>query len=611
MTGNLFADDRYHTYRNCGKVLVYNKFCLKSAVIAESLIDDSKKKNIIQFKAFNFINFNSSICIKTQNMNRRNFIKNSSATGLSVAAASLIACNDRKEENESNKKNAKMDSVLDTFILHEITIDELQAKMQKGEYTAQSITQLYLDRIRQIDKAGPILNAVIELNPDALAIAKAMDEERKAGKVRGPMHGIPVLIKDNIDTADKMQTTAGSLALQGNIAKKDAFIVSMLRDAGAVLLGKTNLSEWANFRSTNSCSGWSSRGGQTKSAYILDHNPCGSSSGSGVAVSANLCAVAIGTETDGSITCPASVSGLVGIKPTVGLLSRTGIIPISATQDTAGPLARTVKDAAILLSALTGIDPADKVTNESKGMAQNDYTTYLLSDGLKGKNIGIDLKKISINPHINALLNEAIELMKRQGANIIDIEYVNKINALGKYETTILQYEFKDGVNKYLSGCNHAMKSLKDVIEFNKTNEEKAMPYFKQEQFENCEKKTGLNSPAYMEALQKGRDAARETINGLVEKHKLDAMAGITMGPACSIDVIYGDRYGDDFLTQPAAMAGYPHISLPCGMVFRLPVGLSFFGKPYTEPQLLSIAYAYEQASKKRVAPTFIESFLG
>ncbi len=541
-------------------------------------------------------------------MNRRNFIKNSSVAGLSVTALSFAACN--QTASKENKAKAETETTAaDSFVLNEITIDALQQKMQAGELSSHAITQLYLDRINQIDKAGPKLNAVIELNPDALSIADAMDAERKAGKLRGPLHGIPVLIKDNIDTADKMQTTAGSLALEGNIAKKDAFIVTRLRAAGAVLLGKTNLSEWANFRSNNSCSGWSSRGGQTKSPYILDHNPCGSSSGSGVAVAANLCAVAIGTETDGSITCPASVCSLVGIKPTVGLLSRSGIIPISATQDTAGPLARTVKDAAILLGALAGKDDADTITANSTGKAEPDYTKFLVADSLKGKNIGVDRKKKSTNQNLNKLLDEAIALMKQQGANIIEIDYVEKINALGKYELEILQCEFKDGVNKYLAGGSIKIKTVKDVIEFNKTNEEKAMPYFKQEQLENCEKKTGLQSAAYLEALSKGRDASRKIIDTVIAEHKLDAIAGITMGPSCSIDMMYGDRWGEDFLTQPAAMAGYPHISLPCGMTHRLPVGLSFFGGAYTEPKLISIAYAYEQVAKKRAVPTFIKSF--
>ena len=539
-------------------------------------------------------------------MNRRRFLKNSSAAGISVTALGLAACNNN---TPVTVKEAPVTESLD-FALNEITIDSLQEKMKSGTYTSKAVTQLYLDRIQQIDKAGPRLNSVIELNPDALSIAESMDTERKNGKVRGPLHGIPVLIKDNINTADKMQTTAGALALEGNIAKKDAFIIGKLREAGAVLLGKTNLSEWANFRSTSSCSGWSSRGGQTKCPYILDHNPCGSSSGSGVAVAANLCMVAIGTETDGSITCPASVNGLVGIKPTVGLLSRSGIIPISSTQDTAGPLARTMKDAVILLGALTGKDDEDAVTATSHGKTHPDYTKFLDAQGLKGKNIGIDRKKKSINHHLNALLDEAIDVLKKQGANIIDIDFVSKIDELGKFEMEIMQQEFKAGVNNYLANANHKIKSLKDVIEFNKSNEEKAMPYFKQEQLELSEKKSGLQSKEYKEALSKGRDASRKIIDTVMAQNKLDAIAGITMGPACSIDMLYGDRWGNDFLTQPAAMSGYPHISLPCGMAYNLPVGLSFFSGAYAEPQLISMAYAYEQATKKRTVPTFIKSFL-
>jgi amidase len=539
-------------------------------------------------------------------MNRRNFLKNSSAAGASVAAISLLGC----KEESAPKIDIADDKAGDPFELNEATIDSLQEAMKSGKYSAQKITQLYLDRIQQIDKSGPKLNSVIEINPDAISIAAQMDEERKNGKIRGPLHGIPVLIKDNIDTADKMQTTAGALALEGNIAKKDAFIVTKLREAGAVLLGKTNLSEWANFRSTSSCSGWSSRGGQTKCPYILDHNPCGSSSGSGVAVAANLCVVAIGTETDGSITCPASINNIVGLKPTVGLWSRSGIIPISATQDTAGPMARTVRDVAITLGWMIGEDKEDAVTGGSSGKTHTDYTKFLDVNGLKGKNIGVDLKKKSKNQYMNRLLDSAIEVIKKAGANIIEVEYVSKIEELGKYELSILQYEFKDGVNKYLAQSNHSIKTLKEVIEFNKKNEDRAMPYFKQEQLENCEKKGDLNSSEYKEALEKGRDASRKILDELMAKHKLDAFAGLTMGPACSIDVVYGDRWGEDFLTQPAAMAGYPHLSLPCGMIYDLPVGLSFFAGPYQEANLISIGYAYEQASPKRILPTFKASFL-
>lgn len=534
-------------------------------------------------------------------------MKNGSLAGLSVTAVSIISCNDAAEKKpELGEQKTEGDS----FELNEATVASLQQQMQSGKLSSAAITKLYLDRIQQIDKSGPKLGSVIEVNPDALAIAAQMDEERKAGKIRGPLHGIPILIKDNIDTADKMQTTAGALAMEGNIAKKDAFIVSKLREAGAVLIGKTNLSEWANFRSTSSCSGWSSRGGQTKNPYTLDHNPCGSSSGSGVAVAANLCTIAIGTETDGSITCPASINNIVGIKPTVGLWSRNGIIPISSTQDTAGPMARTVTDAAILLGALTGEDAADAVTLNSKGRSLTDYTKYLDKNGLKGKRIGMDLKKKSTNQFMNRLLEQAKTAMVKAGAIIVGVEFVSAISSIGSYELSILQYEFKDGLNKYLAGANHKMKSLKDVIEFNKANEDKAMPYFKQEQLETCEAKGDLNSSAYKEALVKGRDASRKILDDVISKNSLDALCGLTMGPACSIDVVYGDRWSDDFLTQPAAMAGYPHISLPCGMIYDLPVGISFFSGAYTEGNLISIAYAWEQAYEKRLLPTFKPSFL-
>lgn len=538
-------------------------------------------------------------------MNRRFFLKNTGLAGAGLGvAANLSSCKEAKSEE------AKTTDVAANFELLEATIDQLQEKMKSGALTSEKITQLYLDRIQAIDKSGPKLNAVIEINPDALSIAKTMDQERAAGKLRGPLHGIPVLIKDNIDTGDKMQTTAGALALAGNIAAKDAFIVKKLRDAGAVLLGKTNLSEWANYRSTSSSSGWSSRGGQTKMPYVLDHNPCGSSSGTGSAVSANLCAIGIGTETDGSITCPSSVSGLVGIKPTVGLWSRSGIIPISSTQDTAGPMARTVKDAAIFLGVLAGIDAEDERTKESEGKSLTDYTVALKTDALKGKRIGVDLKKKSTNQFINRLQDATIKKLEELGATIVDVSYISAIGELGKYEGEILNTEFKVGVNAYLAKTKISNNTLTKVIAFNKTNEDAAMPYFKQELLEACEKTTGLNSDAYQEALEKGRDGSRKILLDLMKEHQLDAFAGITMGPSCSIDVMYGDRWGDDFLTQPAAMSGFPHITVPAGMVYELPVGFSFFGAPYTEATLIGFAYAFEQATKKRVVPNFKPSFL-
>jgi amidase len=469
---------------------------------------------------------------------------------------------------------------------------------------------MYLNRIEAVDKNGAKLNAVIEINPDAIALAKAMDLEMKAGKSRGPLHGIPILIKDNIDTGDKMQTTAGSLALVGNIASNDAFVVKKIREAGAILIGKTNLSEWANFRSTSSCSGWSSRGGQTKNPYILDHSPCGSSAGSGVAVAANLCVVAIGTETDGSVVCPASVSGIVGIKPTVGLVSRTGIIPISSTQDTAGPMARTVADAAILLGAMAGIDDQDRVTLESKGKAHQDYTKFLDLNALKGKRIGVERKPQGKNQFMHALQQKTIDLLKSKGATIIEIDYLDEISKLGEDEFEVMQFEFKAGVNAYLISSNAKLKSLKEVIDFNNANEDTAMPYFKQETLISSNDKGSLTDKKYIDAVKKSHLGSKEIIDKVIEKNKLDAICGLTMGPACSIDMIYGDRWGDVFLTMPAAVSGYPHITVPCGKVYDLPVGFSFFGSSYSEPKLISIAYAYEQASKERVAPNFKKYFL-
>ncbi len=540
-------------------------------------------------------------------MKRRAFLTHTSLAVAGITSTLLVAssCNEKQPESTmASNTNA----VEDDFELNELSVAELQDKMAKGAYTSEQITKLYLDRIEALDKNGPKLNAIIELNPDAVAIAIAMDRERKDGKIRGVLHGIPILIKDNIDTADKMMTTAGALVLEGNIATKDAFIVQRLRNAGAVLLGKTNLSEWANFRSTSSCSGWSSRGGQTKNPYILDHSPCGSSSGSGAAVAANLCAVAVGTETDGSITCPASVSGVVGIKPTVGLVSRSGIIPISSTQDTAGPLTRTVTDAALLLEVLAGFDATDGVTKESVGKATQ-YTKFLKTNGLQGKRIGVEKKKYS-NQFLNELQEKALEVLKKQGATIVEIDYLDSINALGKDELEVMQYEFKNGVNQYLASANAKVKTLTEVIAYNKQHEDKAMPTFKQEILEICEIKNGLDDAGYSKALAKSYNGAKQILDNILQKNKLDAITGLTMGPSCSIDTIYGDRWGDVFLTSPAAMSGYPHISVPCGKVYELPVGISFFSSAYREGEIISMAYAYEQASKHRVKPTFTKSFL-
>jgi amidase len=550
-------------------------------------------------------------------MNRRNFLKNSSITGLTLTALAAAGCGSSGGSSRTDTTAAAAAPAAPAdFALNEATIDVLQQKMQQGVYTARSIAELYLKRIEQIDKAGPGLHAVIEVNPDALAIADQLDQERKAGKVRGPMHGIPVLVKDNIDTGDKMMTTAGSLALVGHRAAQDAFIVGQLRKAGAVLLGKTNLSEWANFRSTRSTSGWSSRGRQTRCPYILDRNPSGSSAGSGSGASANLCTVAIGTETDGSVVSPSSVNGLVGIKPTIGLLSRGGIIPISATQDTAGPMARTVRDAAILLGALTGVDEKDPVTKGSAGHTPSEYTKFLDLRGLSGKRIGIEKSYLKGHEGVVALYNAVITTLKGQGATVVEVELMKDINPLGKDEFVVLQYEFKDGLNKYLAAAASAAgagaglpKSLADIIAFNKQHADTAMPYFQQETLESSQAMGGLDSKEYEAALRRST-SARGYIDRMMKEHQLDAICSPTNGPACCIDLINGDYDTGFSFSGPAAMAGYPHITVPMGMVQGLPVGFSFIGGPYSEPILLGMAFCFEQATMKRVAPSFVADML-
>jgi amidase len=543
-------------------------------------------------------------------MNRRNFLKNSSLTGISLATLAAAGCNSPGGSKGTDTAAAAAPAAPAEFPLNEATIDVLQQKMQQGIYTSRSITELYLKRIEQIDKAGPGLHAVIEVNPDALALADQLDKERKAGTLRGPMHGIPVLIKDNIDTGDKMMTTAGSLAMVGHRAAQDAFIVAQLRKAGAVLLGKTNLSEWSNFLSTRSTSGWSSRGRQTRCPYILDRNPSGSSAGSGSGASANLCTVAIGTETDGSVVSPSSVNGLVGIKPTVGLLSRSGIIPISATQDTAGPMARTVRDAAILLGALTGVDDKDPVTKGSAGHVQGDYTKFLDLKGLSGKRIGIEKSYLKGHEGVVALYNAAIATLKGQGATVVEVELMKDINPLGKDEFVVLQYEFKDGLNKYLSASGAGLpKSLADVIAFNKQHADTAMPYFQQETLETSQAMGSLDSKEYKAALRRST-SSRGYIDRLMKEHQLDAICSPTNGLACCIDLIDGDYDTGFSFSSPAAMAGYPHITVPMGTVHGLPVGFSFIAGPYAEPTLLGMAFCFEQATMKRVAPSFVSDVL-
>jgi amidase len=540
-------------------------------------------------------------------MHRRNFIKTTSLAGIGLSAISLAAC--QLPSSEQSKDDQPYDPKADHFELNEITIDDLQKKMAAKEYTSHQITQLYIDRINSIDKAGPKLNAVIALNPGALDMANALDDERAKGKVRGPLHGIPVLIKDNINTKDNMPTTAGSLALADNFVKTDAFIINKLRDAGAVILGKTNLSEWANFRSTRACSGWSSKGGQTKCPYILDRNPSGSSAGTGSAVAANLCAIGIGTETDGSVVSPASVNGIVGIKPTVGLLSRTGIIPISKTQDTAGPMGRTVRDVAMLLGILAGADPDDDCTKNNKPV--KDYTKYLDENSLKGKRLGLEKAALDGNPDMEALLQEAVNTLKSKGATIVEIELNKALKSIPQgSEFNVLLYEFKDGLAKYFSKYNTKVKSLADVIAFNKAHADKCMPFFKQEIMDQSQAKGDLKTKEYLNAV-KSTTGTSKIIDQILKDNRLDAIIGPTNGFACNIDLVNGDYDNGFGFSTPPAMAGYPHITVPMGFGHGLPMGLSFFSSAYKEGDIISLAYAYEQASKKRMKPEFKPDLLG
>jgi amidase len=479
--------------------------------------------------------------------------------------------------------------------------------MHAGALRSKTLTETYLRRIEELDRRGPALRSVIETNPDALAIAESLDQERKAKGARGPLHGIPVLVKDNIDTADRMTTTAGSLALEGSIAARDAFVAERLRAAGAVILGKANLSEWANFRSTHSTSGWSARGGQCRNPYSLDRNPCGSSSGSGVAVSANLCAVAVGTETDGSIVCPSTTSGIVGIKPTVGLLSRAGIIPISHTQDTPGPMARTVADAAALLAALTGEDPRDPATAASHGRSA-DYARFLDRDGLRGARIGVARSLFGFSDRVDRLMEEALAEMKRRGAVLVDPAEVPHMKELDDPELEVLLYEFKADLNAYLAGLGPkvAARSLADLIAFNERRKDVEMPFFAQELFLKAQDKGPLTTPAYVEALEKCRRLSRaEGIDAVMDQHTLDALVAPTGGPAWTTDLVNGDHFTGGSSTA-AAVAGYPSVTVPAGFVYGLPVGISFFGRAWSEATLVKLAYAFEQATRHRRAPRFL-----
>jgi amidase len=500
------------------------------------------------------------------------------------------------------------------FDLDELSIADLQQRMQSGQETARSIVQKYMARIDAVDRNGPALRSVLEVNPDALSIADSLDAERKSGRVRGPLHGIPILLKDNIATADKMMTTAGSLALAGVTPPTDAFVAAQLREAGAVILGKTNLSEWANFRSTHSSSGWSGRGGQTKNPYALDRNPSGSSSGSGAAVSASLAAAAVGTETDGSIVSPSTNNGLVGIKPTLGLLSRTGVVPIAHSQDTAGPMTRTVADAAVLLAAMAGIDAADSATASTRRPATADYTRSLDPNGLSGARLGVVRNKLfGYSVAADRIAEAAIADMKKQGAVIVDPANIPTLGTFGDSEFDVLLYEFKADLNKYLAWLGPAspVHSLKDVIAFNEAHKDREMPYFGQEILTMAEKKGPLTTPAYRTALAKNRRQSRQLgIDLVMTKYNLDALVAPTGPPSSLTDLVNGDSSlaNSDAPSTVTSVAGYPHITVPAGYERGLPVGISFFGRAWSEPTLIKLAYAYEQATKHRQPPTFAQS---
>ena len=533
---------------------------------------------------------------------RRKFLRNTITAG--AAAVAYPALGAAREITQPSSPPVEVKP----FELEEVTITELQDGMKSGKFTSRSLVEKYVARIDEIDKRGPAINAVIEVNPEAEAIADALDQERKTKGMRGPLHGIPVLIKDNIDTADRMMTTAGSLALIGSRPPKDSFVAQKLRAAGAVILGKTNLSEWANIRSSHSTSGWSGRGGLTKNPYALDRNPCGSSSGAGAGISANLAAAGIGTETDGSIVCPSSSNGLAGIKPTVGLVSRAGIIPISHSQDGAGPMCRTVHDAAILLGALTGVDSEDSATAGSAGKSQTDYAQYCDANGLKGARIGVARKYFGFNDAVDALMEESLDVMKRQGATLVDPADIETFGRFDDSELLVFMYELKADLNTYLArlGPSAPVRSLKEVIEFNERNRQKEMPYFAQDLFTKAEAKGPLTEKAYLDAVAKNHQLARtEGIDAIMDKHHLDALVAPSGGPAWLTDLINGDHSAGGS-SNAAAVAGCPNINVTAGSIFGLPVGISFFGRAWSEPTLIKLAYSFEQATKARKVPKFL-----
>jgi amidase len=532
---------------------------------------------------------------------RRDFLRTGAVAVVATAAVRAVPA-------EAGPVAAAEAAPAGGFEFAELTIDTLQERMKSGALTSRQLTSAYLERIAALDRQGPSLHAILETNPEALAIAEALDAERKAKGPRGPMHGIPVLLKDNIDTADRMTTTAGSLALEGSIPLRDAFIAERLRAAGAVLLGKTNMSEWANIRSSRSSSGWSGRGGQARMPYALDRNASGSSSGTGIAVSANLASVGVGTETDGSIVSPSNNCGLVGVKPTLGLLSRAGIIPIAHSQDTPGPMARTVRDAAILLGAMAGVDPRDAETAGSRGHATADYAAGLDAKGLKGMRLGVVRKQFGFHPAVDRAMEAALDAMKREGAVLVDPVDIPHVGEYDASEFEVLLYELKTDLNAYLAGLGPSarVRTLADVIRFNEENKDREMPYFGQEVFLQAQEKGPLTTPAYLEALEKNRRLSRkEGLDAVLDEHKLDALVAPTGGPAWLIDLVTSDHFGGGN-TTPAAVAGYPHVTVPVGATFGLPFGISFLGRAWSEPALLKIAYAFEQATHHRRAPELL-----
>jgi amidase len=535
-------------------------------------------------------------------ISRRSFLKASGTAGAAgaLASAGTVA--------GAAGAMAATDHDVPSFPFEEATIAELQAAMASGRLSSGRLTHAYLRRIRQIDLSGIQLNSVIEVNPDALDIARELDAERRQGKVRGPLHGIPILVKDNFATRDRMETTAGSLALLGAEVPRDAFVIRRLRRAGAVILGKANLSEWANFRSTQSSSGWSGRAGQCLSPYVLDHNPCGSSSGSGTATAANLAAVSLGTETDGSIVCPSSHNALVGIKPTLGLTSRSGVVPLAHSQDVTGPMARTVTDAAIVLGAMTGVDPRDPATADSKGHSYRDYRRFLDPNGLRGARIGVWREGVfGASPEADVIGEAAIADLRRLGATVVDPTDIPGVNDIGGPEFTVLLCEFKDDIAAYLSELRDTdMRTLADLIAFNEANAERELRWFGQEIFLQAEATGGTADPAYAEALATSKRLAQEGIDQTLDRFDLDAIFSLTASPPWTTDLVNGDHFLLGSST-PAAVAGYPNITVPAGFSFgELPVGVNFIGRRWAEPTLLKLAYGYEQGTHHRHAPRFV-----